>query len=225
MYLKSAKSPVHAEPLHTSIGEKFVISAICDAINKSNIIICDLTTLNHNVLFALGYSIAKKRRIWIILDPNIDTAKNDYEKFKLLTTVGYTQYSNSREITEAFYKYEPYNDLHNTIYKDAIESVIMAKVPSRLLYLKSGIETDASIKLSRRINETLMPCIMDDPKEVRIQTLSWYAEKVFNSNAVIVHFLSSSHKDWKLHNAKKSFVSGFPPCNSYKYYFGNNYFR
>jgi len=49
---------------------------------------------------------------------------------------------------------------------------------------------------------------MDDPNEVRIQTLPWYAEKVWNSNAVIAHFLSQTHSGAELHNAKSSFVCG-----------------
>lgn len=72
----------------------------------------------------------------------------------------------------------------------------------------SGFETDASLKLSRRINDSPIPSTYDDPKEVSIQTLSWYAEKVYSSYAVIVHFLSTDHDGYKLHNAKNSFVAG-----------------
>ena len=160
----------------TSVTGKFIMMAICEAVEQRDIFICDLTNLNHNVLFELGYAIAKKRRIWILLDPSTDKAKEDYDKFKLLTTVGYSPYRNHREIVDAFYKDEPYLDLENTIYRDAIESVIVrCRETPTLLYLKSGIETEASIKLSRRVHRAQIPIIVDDPNEVRIQTLSWYA--------------------------------------------------
>jgi len=192
----------------TSTTGKFIITAICGAIEKRDIFICDLTNLNHNVLFELGYAIAKKKRIWILLDPSIEKSKTDYEKFKLLTTVGYSPYRNRHEIVDAFYREQPYSDLESTIYKDAIVSVISCREKPTLLYLKSGIETEASVKLSRRVHRTQIPIIVDDPNEVRIQTLSWYAQEVYNAYAVIAHFLSPERSGWRLHNAKNSFVSG-----------------
>ena len=192
----------------TSVTGKFIMMAICEAIEQRDIFICDLTNLNHNVLFELGYAIAKQKRIWILLDPSIEKSQADYEKFKLLTTVGYSPYSNHHDIVNAFYKDQPYSDLESTIYKDAIESVISCRKTPTLLYLKSGIETEASIKLSRTVHRTEIPIIVDDPSEVRIQTLSWYAQEVYNAYAVIAHFLGPERSGWRLQNAKNSFVSG-----------------
>ncbi len=192
----------------TSVTGKFIMVSICKTIEEKDIFICDLTNLNHNVLFELGFAIAKKKRIWIMIDPSIEKAKFNYDKFKLLTTVGYSPCSNSDEIVKAFYEELPYKDLDSTIYRDAIESVINPQEKPTLLYLKSGIETEASVKLSRRVHKCKIPCIVDDPNEVRIQTLSWYAQKVYSAYAVIAHFLSLEHTGWNSHNAKNSFVSG-----------------
>lgn len=192
----------------TSVSGKFIMLTICEAIAQRDIFVCDLTNLNHNVLFELGYAIAKKKRIWILLNPSIQKSKADYEKFKVLTTVGYSSYTNSYEITTAYYEAQPYNDLESTIYKEAIESVISARERPMLLYLRSGIETDASVKLARRVDASQIPSIVDDPHEVRIQPLSWYAQKTASACAVITHFLSTEHTGWRLHNAKNSLVSG-----------------
>ncbi len=192
----------------TSVSGKFIITEICKAIDDSEIFTCELTDLNHNVLFELGYAIARNKRIWVILDPSIERSKSDYEKFKLFTTIGYTAYLNSREIVEAFYNDQPYLDIENTIFKTAIESVIGVRDQVTLLYLKSGIETDASIKLSRLINGLAVPSVVDDPGEERLQTLSWYASQAYRACAVVVHFLSKQHTGSRLHNAKNSFVSG-----------------
>lgn len=186
----------------------FIISSICHAIDDCDIFFCDLTHLNHNVLFELGYSIAKKKRIWITLDQTIESSRIDYGKFRILTTIGYSPYSNIHDIIDAFYKQAPYNDLDNTIYKSTIETIIDGHEPLKLLYLKSGADTEASVKLSRRVGRSLIPNIVDDPNEVRIQTLSWYAQKAYNAFAMVTHFLSLEHTEWRFHNAKNSFVSG-----------------
>ena len=121
----------------TSVAGKFIMMAICEAIQERDLFICDITNLNHNVLFELGFAIARKKRIWILLDPSIEKSSVDYEKFRLLTTVGHSPYRNSQEIESAFYEQQPFNDLESTIYKDTIESVINTRDKPRLLYLKA----------------------------------------------------------------------------------------
>ncbi len=144
----------------TSVAGKFIITEICKAIEERDMFICDLTTLNHNVLFELGFAIAKNKRTWILLNPSLEKSKLDYDKFKLLTTVGYSPYSNSHEIVNNFYRDCPYNDLGSTIYKSAIESVIVQREKPTLFRLKSDVETDASIKLSRRVDKSKIPRIV-----------------------------------------------------------------
>ncbi len=194
----------------TSVGGRFVITAICEAIDNNNIFVCDLTSLNHNVLFELGYAIAKNRRIWIIRNPSIETSNIDYERFKLLTTVGYDAYENSDDIQRGFYLQEPHKDLEKTIYRETIESVITRQMTPTLLYIKSDIETEASIKLTSIVIKCKekISVVIDDPKEVKTQTLTWYAREVSRAYAVIVHFLSADHTGSRFHNAKSAFVSG-----------------
>jgi hypothetical protein len=50
-----------------SVTGKVIISEVCKAIDASPLFICDLTNLNPNVLFELGYAIATNKRIWITL--------------------------------------------------------------------------------------------------------------------------------------------------------------
>jgi len=192
----------------TKVSGKFVMSAICNGIEEKDLFICDLTYLNHNVLFELGFAIAKQKRVWLLHNPSIEDSVIDFNNFKLLTTLGHTSYANSKEIVAKFYDDEPYNDLENTVYREVIEPYIHQSTSEKLLFLKSAIDTDASIRLSRRVDKSILDSVVDDPSEVRIQTLSWYAEKVFTSYAVIAHFMSMEQKGQRLHNAKNSFVSG-----------------
>ncbi|MHA1974699.1 MAG: P-loop ATPase, Sll1717 family [Candidatus Hodarchaeales archaeon] len=192
----------------TSVSGKFIITSICEAIDKNDILICDLTYLNHNVLFELGYAIARNKRVWIIRDFNTDASNANYESFKTLTTVGYVSYSNSQNIHQAFYDEKPYEDIEDTIYKRTIESITNTNANETVLYLKSRIQTEACITLTRLINQSCPSLIVDDPEEVRTQTLPWYAEKIWNSHSVIAHFLSQTHSGSELQNAKSSFVCG-----------------
>ena len=50
--------------------------------------------------------------------------------------------------------------------------------------------------------------VLDDPLEIAGPALEWYADKVSESDAVLVHLLSDSHRDSASHNAKAAWVAG-----------------
>ena len=100
-----------------SVTGRVVVNVVCDEIRNRELFIADVTGLNPNVLFELGYAIALRKRIWLILDPSIERAKLDFERFQLLTTVGYRCYSNSQEIENGFYQDQPYSKLERTFTK------------------------------------------------------------------------------------------------------------
>jgi len=191
--------------LHTT--GKLLISKICEGIERSELFACDLTIINNNVLFELGFAIAKNRRIWVIRDPSFEQTHVDFEKLRLMTTVGYKPYNNSREIVESFYAEQPYGDLHDTILNETGVTSMRSK-QEELLYIKSSIPTDASIKVSRILDACPVPQVVDDPQEEIAQPLQWYAEKTRNSFAVVAHLLSEDRVEARFHNAKAAFVSG-----------------
>ena len=104
-----------------SIGGKFVINAICDAIDEAELFFADLTGLNANVMFELGYAIARDKRIWLIFDETYTEGKKMFNQLKVLTTVGYSPCCNSDDIVSGFYNDKPFADLENTIFRTAIE--------------------------------------------------------------------------------------------------------
>src|SRR5579859_4282070 len=55
----------------TRVDGKVIIDVICDHIRQADFFIADLTGINPNVLFELGYAIAKNKRIWTLIDRSI----------------------------------------------------------------------------------------------------------------------------------------------------------
>jgi hypothetical protein len=192
----------------TSIGGTFIISEICSWIDSHQIFIANLTDLNQNVLFETGYAIAKKKRIWLLLDPDFKQSSLLFQRFQLLSTIGYCKYSNSRHIVEGFYRDAPYKTLDNTLYRATIGSILKPGDKKRLLYLKSVTDTEASVRLSRLALRSPVPLIVDDPAEVSTQTLTWYAQESNNAFAVLAHLLSPYYERCRLHNAKCAVVAG-----------------
>jgi len=193
------------------VGGKVVIEELCRSIDQAEIFCADLTDLNANVMFELGYAIATNKRIWLMLDASFSVAKTQFDQLRVLTTIGYAKYCNSSELTTKFYRDEPYADLENTIFEQAIRPNLIPTIGQKILYLKSLHDTEAAIRISQRIEQLRTPeteVIVDDPKESTVQSLTWYGTQVYSSFGVVCHLTSPSRSGAPLHNARYALVSG-----------------
>lgn len=189
------------------VGGRVLLQAICDAIAEREVFVADVTILNPNVLFELGFAIARGKRIWLLMDSSQIRARADYERLQLLTTIGYREFTNSNEIVNRFYQDEPHVTTAKTIYQDIFDSPVRSP-QARLLYLKSTVQTDASIKMTRRVDRARFSATVDDPTEMRVQPLSWYLRNTHTCLGLIAHFLSQTHTEALIHNAKLALISG-----------------
>ena len=185
-----------------------IVDEICKEIAHADLFCADLTHLNANVMFELGYAIAKNRRVWLLLDTSMVEAHKRFEQLRILTTVGYTNYCNSKDIEQAFYREAPYSDLNSTIFEMAISSNLPQENRSKLIYLKNRHNTEASIRISKRIEESRIPLVIDDPRESSIQSLTWYGTQLFGSTGLVCHFSSPDREGAPLHNARYALVAG-----------------
>ena len=115
-----------------SPGGRPIISRIFEEIRDCKCFIADLTGLNPNVLFELGYAVAHRKRIWLLLDVAIEKAKLEFDRFQLFTTVGYQGASNSEKIVKGFFADQPYADDTN-LCDELLDSSEKADTPDNAL--------------------------------------------------------------------------------------------
>lgn len=97
---------------------KIVISEICREINNSLLFMCDISELNSNVMFELGFAIAKNKRIWLTVDNSIPLNIENIKKDDLISNIGYITYLNDEDIVKSFIQEAPYIDLQSTLLKE-----------------------------------------------------------------------------------------------------------
>jgi hypothetical protein len=190
-----------------SVAGKFVISEILKEIEISDFLCADLTGLNENVLFEIGFAIGKGKPIWLIQDTSIADSYNRFKELNFLATIGYAPYTSSNDIVNAFLNSKAY--LNSSQVLTAFNS--MSEGPlneNALLYLKSQYDTNYNQYIANTINSYKLPTITDDAVEVKVQPISWYFNQVQNVPAVLVEFSSTYRSGYELHNAKCSFVAG-----------------
>ena len=190
-----------------SVAGKFIISEILKEIEKADFLCADLTGLNENVLFEIGFAIGKKKPIWLIQDTSIIDSYNRFKELNFLTTIGYCQYTNSTDIVKSFIQTKAYQNKSEIISSfDNLSEGLINK--NALLYLKSQHDTNYNQYITTTIEEYKLPTIIDDAVEVKVQPISWYFNQVQNVPAVLVEFSSTYRSGYELHNAKCAFVAG-----------------
>jgi hypothetical protein len=193
-----------------AIAGRLVIRTVLDHIDRSDVAAFDVSTLNENVLFELGYAIARAKKIWLLMDRTDTEVKSKWQQFRLLSSVGYSGWANSEEITRSFLQARP--DLaSSTLYDDLIEPNLSPEIGNSIFYIPSFHVTEASRAIAHHLDQEVrrgIRLLSADPTESALDSLAWYAQKAYETSGTIAHFVAYRREMAWLHNARAALVVG-----------------
>lgn len=190
-----------------SIGGNFLISKILRSIEENEIFCCDITNLNENVLFELGFAIGRKKPIWIIQDITISASYQRFKEFILLNNIGYINYTTTKDIVQAFTHQRQYL-VKKPLIDDIPIDVNGMEKPYLLVYLKSQIDTNSNQYIVNAIEESKIPYLIDDSNENKVSPISWYLKYITQTPSILIEFSGTDRSNYQIHNAKSSFIAG-----------------
>ena len=187
------------------IEGKVIFCTICEAIRNARCVAADITDLNFNVLFELGFAIGAGRAIWPLVESSEENRL--YKAFDTLTTIGHSRYTNSKSIANKLSKKRPWiRGAHLPTPS------LMASKPTRtarqILYLRGPSEDEASLRVEEMLEHSGLNVIRDDPSEVAFQPISWYLTRLETSFAVLIELGEQTGHQRSLHVAKCALVAG-----------------
>jgi len=185
-----------------------IISQIINAIDSSDFFCADLTGMNDNVLFELGYAVAKNKPIYLINDTSHEESSRRFKELGLLSTIGYYSYSNTNQIIEGFHKMSPYDPIDTRHWSDLTQTLPENFERKAILVLNSQIETNYNLEIINAVNYFKLPSVVDDASENIVQPISWYVEQLHSVPAVLVQFSSQARAGYEIHNSKCALISG-----------------
>lgn len=190
-----------------NVTGRVIINKILEDINNADFFCADLTGLNDNVLFEVGYAIAIGKPIWLSLDTTHTESFRRFKELNFFSNIGYRPHTNSRQLTDGFLEDQPYNN-KIPVLQDLIEEYQSGKKDVAMLFLKGHIDTNYSQQIIKKAGTFKLPLLIDDPAETKIQPLNWYIENIFKATALISQFSSQQRTGYQLHNSKCAFLSG-----------------
>ena len=196
------------EDLH--VGGRLVIHQILQEIDRTSAGVYEITELNPNVLFELGYAVGRSKHVFPLLDESVADATKRWRDVRILRGVGYTNYHSSEEIFAGLMREQP-QLRDKSIWSESIAPTLVPAASPSLFYVTSMYGDDASGALTRVVKKETSTGIRlsrADPRETAVQPLTWYAQQIYDSAAVVVHFESPRKLAAELHNARCAFIGG-----------------
>jgi hypothetical protein len=181
------------------IPGRFVIDPILSQIDAGNILIADITRLNFNVTFEIGYAIGRRKRVALIKNSSLTGSDELIRQVGIFDTLGYQQYSNSGHLAHFL---RTLTDLTPLLISETINTA----APVYLLLPR--VKTDIEIRTIARIKKARLFFRAFDPEEEPRLSGADAIENVAQSHGVLTHLLPKDRVDATVHNFRAAFVSG-----------------
>ena len=191
------------------VGGRVVIQEIMTAIRSADVVAAEVTDLNRNVLFELGYAIGSNKRVFPLGDRSREALRN-WDDLTLLRGLGLTQYVNADEIVSRYHRENPAL-APMSAFEQLIEPGLRPSMQIGLFYMKAQNDTEPARRVTRRIDAAASKNFrvrVADPSEGKAQNIQWYAQSVYDATSVLVHLESDQRRGARLHNARYSLIAG-----------------
>jgi len=186
---------------HLDIPGQIVFCEVCQAIHSASTIVADVTTLNFNVLFEIGFAIGLGVPTIPVRDTHYGTDAKWFTELGMLDTLGYLDFSNSDGLLAQLIERLPGVSL------PPLDGAIEGDSP--VYVLKDPVNPEGAVALLSAVKKSNLRFRAFDPKETARLSLSEARRHVDKSLGVIVHLLGSERGAvGKVHDGRCAIVCG-----------------
>lgn len=183
----------------TDIVGRPLIGPILDEIRASEYLVADVTYLNFNVTYEIGFAIGVGKRVYIVRNNTFRENQNELSRVGIFDTLGYFKYIDSESLSEHLAAITDVTPLPLTYSLNAKAPVYVLETPYRGDAMGRIISL---VKKARLQYRSFSPS--EDPRMAAIDAI----EHVSTSHGVLIPLLSDMMKDSNIHNMRAAFVAG-----------------
>ena len=183
----------------SDIAGRHLTAPIFSGMKKSDFLIADITHLNFNVTYEIGYAIGIGKRAFLITNRQYPRDKDTITKIGIFDTLGYEEYANTEELVSVIKSLEDINPLKTSTTLDQRTPIFIIETP---------LKGDVLIHLISRVKKARLFYRSFTPSEESRMSAIDTIRHVSSSYGIIIPLLSSDIKDAKIHNIRAAFVVG-----------------
>jgi hypothetical protein len=186
---------------HLDTPGQIIFCEICRGIREAATVIADVTTLNFNVLFELGFAVGLGLPTVPIRDTSFGSDRKLFDQLGMLDTLGYLDFSDSDGLARGLADRLPGKPLPFGEHRP--------ENTSPLYVLKAPIPTDGATALLSAIKKSGIKFRAFDPSETSRLPLAEAHRQVAKSLGMMAHLLGPQRgQDGLVHDARCAIVAG-----------------
>lgn len=181
------------------IAGRPLTAPIFDGMERSNILVADITTLNFNVTFEIGYAIGAGRRLFLVRNGEYSADNEKISRIGIFDTLGYETYETAKGLARLISTVRDLKPINTTTQPNRTTPAYILETPGQGQVMTA---IKSRIKKARLFFRSFTP-----GEDLRLSA-SEAIGHVAASYGVIVPLLSPSMRDYDVHNIRAAFVSG-----------------
>lgn len=177
----------------------FISDEVLGAIESSDFVVADITSLNFNVTYEVGYAIGKRKRILLTRNSTLDVGSVKIEDIGIFDTLGYQSYQNVDELRSFLLSIDTNGALDTAQPLNSSAPVYLLEAPMKL---------DWTGRVVSRVKKSGYIFRNFDPSEQPRLSAYEAINQVSSSYGVVVTLLSNSNPGHEIHNLRAAFIAG-----------------
>lgn len=177
----------------------FISTEVLNGINSSDFFIADISELNFNVTYEIGYAIGKSKRLLLVRDRSYKPVGANIAETGIFDTIGYGEYQNAVELTDL---------IIGAVKTSPLDIVYDINTRAPVYILDTQYKTDWSTRIVSRVKKSGYTFRSFDPNEQPRLSANDAIAHVSQSLGVVVPLVSSRTENHLVHNLRGAFISG-----------------
>ncbi|MDU5488251.1 MAG: hypothetical protein E6093_22560 [Serratia liquefaciens] len=177
----------------------FISGEVLSGINDADFLIADITELNFNVTYEIGYAIGRLKRVYLTRNSSVNQKGIKISDVGIFDTLGYKTYQNSQELQKIISDFVDFN---------AIDVNGDLNIKSPVYIINTPFKTDWSGRIISRIKKSGYIYREFNPSEQPRLSAFEAIKQVSSSYGIVVPLLSDSSEGFEIHNIRAAFIAG-----------------
>jgi len=181
------------------IAGRFLADPILERIDQARCLIADVSTLNFNVTYEIGYAVARGKRVILIRNRAHVADEVERRRVGIFDTLGYELYENSDDLVSILRNITDFDGL-------PVQTKIDTSAPVWLLQLP--FKTEAQGRIVARVKKARLRYRSFDPVEQARLAANDAITSISASYGVIIPLAQNDMVDARIHNLRAAFSAG-----------------
>ena len=177
-----------------------IFCSICKRMRFGDVVVADVTTLNLNLMFEIGFALGLEVPLILIRDTSYEKDTRNFEELGMLDTIGHVDFKTADGLSTGILDAMPATTIP--------APNVAPNLQMPLYVVKDPVAHEGQVILLSTLKKSPLRFRTYDPLEDPRLTFHQARKQVGSSLGVVGHFLATERRGSQVHNARTALVAG-----------------